>query len=412
MLESKNPEIDVRELMAKVQAEVQRRRVAGGMAPVPQPSLFGSLESQVADAIHQARQKHEVDARFPKHVQRLFRDQGGVNAELIRAVDLLAKQLVALQAAQQKAERKMLSQWEAGQSEIAALKGEILQQRQTSQNEIAVLKGEASMQRLALTRLLDELRARQGGETGAAVAEKVAGIQQHGLDAFYFAFENRYRGSREEIRKRLRVYLPYVTQAGVGTVEKPILDLGCGRGEWLELLKENGCTARGVDMNVSALAACRKLGLGVVEADIMTFLRSLPDRSQGMVTGFHIIEHLPLPMVLELMTELHRVLQEGGLVVLESPNPANIQVGACNFYLDPTHLRPLPSGLTVFLVEYAGFTDIRALYLQPVETSSHVGPPDSPVAQRFNEYFFGPQDYAVIGSKPMARGGAPVQAGV
>lgn len=390
MLESKNPEIDVQELMAKIRAEVQRRRTAGGMAPVPQPSLFGSLESQVAGAIQQARQKHAVDARFPAPVQRLFRDQGGVNAELLRAVDLLAKQLVALQAGQQKAERELLRQREAGEREIAALKAEVSSQR----------------------RLVNELRARQCETAGTVVAERGAGIQEHGLDALYLAFEDRYRGSREEIKKRLRVYLPHVIQAGVGTAEKPILDLGCGRGEWLELLKENGCTVRGVDLNVSALAVCRKLGLDVVEADIMTCLRSLPDRSQGMVTGFHIIEHLPMPMVLELMSELHRVLHEGGLVVLESPNPANIQVGACNFYLDPTHLRPLPSGLTVFLMEYAGFTDVRALYLQPVETSSHVGPSDSPVAQRFNEYFFGPQDYAVIGSKPMARGGAPVQAGV
>jgi len=120
-----------------------------------------------------------------------------------------------------------------------------------------------------------------------------------------------------------------------------------------------------------------------------------------MVTGFHIIEHLPLPPLLELMSEVYRVLQEGGLVVLESPNPANIQVGACNFYLDPTHRRPLPSNLTEFIVEYAGFTNLRTLFLQPGEGSSHVGSVDNPVAQRFNEYFFGPQDYAVIGNKPV-----------
>ena len=405
MLESKNPEIDVQELMARVQAEVQRRRAAGGMPPVPQPSLFGSLENQVGDAIRQARQKHEMYARFPKRIQRLFRDQGGVNAELLRAVDLLAKQLVALQAEQQKAEREMRRQREASQREI-------LSQREASQREITALKGEASSQRLALTCLFDEVRALHRRTAGVVGREKATGIQQDKLDAFYLAFENRYRGSREEIKRRLSVYLPYVTQAGVGTAEKPILDLGCGRGEWLELLKENGCTARGVDMNPSALATCREFGLDVVGADIMNCLRSLPDRSQGMVTGFHIIEHLPMPLVLELIAELHRVLQERGLVALESPNPANIQVGACNFYLDPTHLRPLPCGLTAFMLEYAGFTDVRALYLQPVETSSHVGPSDSPVAQRFNEYFFGPQDYAVVGTKPVACGGAPVQAGV
>ncbi|MBI5686312.1 MAG: methyltransferase domain-containing protein [Verrucomicrobia bacterium] len=390
MLESTNPEIDVRELMAKVRAEVQRRQAAGALSPVPRPSLLDSLESQVAEAIREARQKHKVDPRVPKFVHGLVRDQGAVNIRLIHVVERLAEQLVVLRAGQMKMESEMLQQRQADQM-----------QRQASQNEIATLMGEISLQRQVMTRLLDELKLQHAGTAGAPLAARASEIQRHCLDAFYSAFESRYRGSREEIKKRLRVYLPYVTQTDAGTVAKPILDLGCGRGEWLELLKENGCAARGVDMNIPALAACNELGLQVIESDAIAYLRSLPDRSVGMVTGFHIIEHLPLPLLLELMSEVYRVLQAGGLVVLESPNPANIRVGACSFYLDPTHRRPLPSGLTEFIVEYAGFRDLQALFLQPVEESSHVGPADSPVAQRFNECFSGPQDYAVIGTKPV-----------
>jgi O-antigen chain-terminating methyltransferase len=385
MLESNNPEINAQELMAKVRAEVERRQAAGALQPVPQPSLSDSLESQVAEAIREARQKHKVDARVPYPVQRLFRDQGAVNIRLFHVVERLAEQLAALRAGQKRMENDWSQQRQADLKKLEA--------------EIATLKGETSLQRQAMARLLGELKLQQAGP---AIAGKASEIQQHCLDGFYSAFENRFRGSREEIKKRLCVYLPYVTEAGVGTAEKPILDLGCGRGEWLELLKQNGHTARGVDMNIPALAACAELGLQAAESDVMAYLRSAPSQSIGMVSGFHIIEHLPLPVLLELMAEIYRVVQPGGIVLLETPNPANVQVGTCNFYLDPTHRRPLPSALTEFIVEQAGFTNLRALFLQPGEESSHVGPADNPVAQRFNECFYGAQDYAVIGTKPAA----------
>lgn len=378
MLESRNPEIDVQQVMAQVRVEVQRREAAGALPPVPPvpaPSPFNVLEAQVAEEIRQARQKHKVDARLPGFVQRLFREQGGVNIRLIHVVEMLVKQLAVLRTAQSNALEKL-------------------------ENEIAALKGETSLQRLALTRLLDELKRQQAVPDSAAVAAKASEVQSHSLDAFYLEFENRHRGSREEIRRRLSVYLPYVVEAGVGTTARPILDLGCGRGEWLELLKENGYTARGVDMNIPMMSACIELGLEVVESDAIAYLRSLPDRSLGMVTGFHIIEHLPFPMLLELMSELYRVLQDGGLVVMETPNPGNIQVGGCHFYTDPTHRRPLPSALTGFIFEHAGFINLRTLFLQPGVAPFPVGPSESPMVRCFNEHFFGAQDYSVIGTKP------------
>lgn len=384
MLEPNNAEINVEELMARVRAEVQRRETDGtlpSIPPVTLPPPRNSLETRVVEEIRQARQKHIVDTRLPEFTRGLFRDQSSVNIRLIHVVEMLAEHLAALRVEQSN-----------------ALKAE----KEKLENEIAVLKGETSLQRQALTRLLNELKRQDAAPDPAAVEASASEAHLHSLDAFYLAFENRYRGSREEIKKRLKVYLPYVAEAGAGTTKKPILDLGCGRGEWLELLKENGYTGRGVDMNIPMLSACRELGLEVIKSDAMAYLRSLPDRSLGMVTGFHIIEHLPFRMLLELMSELYRVLQDGGLVVLETPNPGNVQVGACNFYNDPTHRRPLPSTLTGFLVEYAGFKNVHTLFLQPGEAPFPVGPACSPMVRCFNEHFFAPQDYAVLGSKPAA----------
>src|SRR5262249_31917377 len=159
----------------------------------------------------------------------------------------------------------------------------------------------------------------------------------------YVAFEDQFRGTREDIKKRCRVYLPIIQDAGVGADEMPILDLGCGRGEWLELLQDEGLQARGLDINPLLVEACRKRGLEVVEGDMIAFLRTLPDASVGGITGFHIIEHVPLEILINVLDETVRVLKPGGLAIFETPNPQNILVGSCNFYIDPTHRRPLHS---------------------------------------------------------------------
>jgi SAM-dependent methyltransferase len=217
------------------------------------------------------------------------------------------------------------------------------------------------------------------------------------FDEMYFAFENRFRGSRGEIKERFQVYLPYLQQNRIGTEEMPVLDLGCGRGEWLELLGEQHLRAQGIDKNRAALAQCRDLGLNVTEADILPYLHLLPGQSLGGVTGFHIIEHLPIEALLGLFAEAARVLKPGGLAIFETPNPQNVLVGAHNFYLDFTHRNPLPSLTVQFLLEARGFHDVKVLPLHPYPESLRLPDDGSEIAKRFNEYFYGPQDYAVIG---------------
>lgn len=261
-------------------------------------------------------------------------------------------------------------------------------------------------ERLQLTRAeLTELERRRSsltedaGERPSESAEQrpspvMAGEARHHLDAFYASFEDRFRGHRDEIKERLKVYLPTLREAGI---ETGILDIGCGRGEWLELLKEEGTHARGVDLNRVMLADCRQRGFEVTEADALDYLRGLPDESLEMVTSFHLIEHLPFETLVLLIDEIQRTLKPGGLVILETPNPKNLTVGACSFYSDPTHRHPVFPETIQFILSNRGFSNVRLKYLNAVEGSPFK---DGDEASRaLHDWFFGARDFAVIGWK-------------
>jgi SAM-dependent methyltransferase len=181
---------------------------------------------------------------------------------------------------------------------------------------------------------------------------------------FYRAFEDRYRGARDTIKQRLRAYAPFIAPLAQQQQRPAALDLGCGRGEWLELLGESGYEACGVDLDDAMLAACRERGLKVETADALAALRARPDASLALVSAFHLIEHIPFELVQELIASALRVLQPGGLLILETPNPENLVVGASSFYLDPSHLRPVPPLLLAFAAEHAGYARHKIVRLQ------------------------------------------------
>ena len=181
---------------------------------------------------------------------------------------------------------------------------------------------------------------------------------------FYRAFEDRYRGSREEIKSRLRVYLPFIVPLYALYQPASAVDMGCGRGEWLELLQGSGFDAQGIDLDDGMLATCRELGLKVQMCDAIGFLKGLPQASQVVVSGFHFVEHISFSDLQALVQEAFRVLKPAGLLILETPNPENIVVASANFYLDPTHIRPIPPQLLSFLPEYYGFKRVNIMRLQ------------------------------------------------
>lgn len=184
-------------------------------------------------------------------------------------------------------------------------------------------------------------------------------------DTFYHEFEANFRGTRAEIRERLeQAYAPFLTRIAQNFEEPKALDLGCGRGEWLELAQSFGIAAEGVDLDDGMLADCFALGLSVTKADAIAYLKACPSESLAVVSGFHIAEHLPFEALQSLIREALRALRPGGVLILETPNAENLSVGTLWFHMDPTHVRPLPPGFLSFLGRNAGFARVDVLRLQ------------------------------------------------
>ncbi len=217
---------------------------------------------------------------------------------------------------------------------------------------------------------------------------------------FYYRFEQHFRGSREEIKHRQSVYLPILEP--LKSIQSPslTLDLGCGRGEWLELMTENGFSAQGVDLDDAMLQFCAEQGLAVRKADALDCLRSIPDATLSVVSGFHIAEHLPFETLQSLIVEALRALIPGGILILETPNPENLVVGSCNFYTDPTHRAPLPPHLLAYLGEDAGFKRIKVLRLNQPPQEWYSTPAEFPSMSRMI-FGVGP-DYAIVAQKDAA----------
>ncbi|RWC92552.1 MAG: methyltransferase domain-containing protein [Mesorhizobium sp.] len=201
------------------------------------------------------------------------------------------------------------------------------------------------------------------------------------FDELYKAFEDRFRGSRQLVKDRLKIYQPLLAQVP-RQAEGPTLavDLGCGRGEWLEILGEAGLVATGVDTNAPMVQEAIEGGRNIVLHDALGYLAGQPGGSVAVITAFHMVEHVPTDYLIELLEECNRVLVDDGLLILETPNPESVTVGAHTFHLDPTHKSPLPPILLEFLVEQAGFAETAILRLNgepmleagPIERSIHL----------------------------------------
>lgn len=181
---------------------------------------------------------------------------------------------------------------------------------------------------------------------------------------FYRRLEDRFYAPREVIKSLRRQYLPFVAPLQEVYPTGSTFDIGCGRGEWLELMHEMGFAPYGVDLDSGMLENCYERGLPAEKGDAIDYLEALETGSQVVVTAFHVVEHVAFDRLHRLIENAFRVLKPGGLLMMETPNPENIFVSTSNFYLDPTHIRPIPSPLLHFLCEYYGFKRIKVLRLQ------------------------------------------------
>ena len=262
----------------------------------------------------------------------------------------------------------------------------------TADAELAALRTEAA----ELRGEVRELRAR---------LDALAPADGSRFDAIYPAFQARFRGSEQDVRDRLAVYLPDVEGVATGL---PVLDVGPGRGEWLAMLTERGVSAYGVEHSAEMAARLRARGLSVEQGDAVAHLQGLSPASLDAVTAVHVVEHLGLDALLALLAAARAALRPGGLLLLETPDPTNLVMGACNFWMDPTHLRPVPPALLEFLVGASGFERVEVRRLHPKEQVDLGGLPVPGVdpaasgllARALTTGLFGTQDYAVLAHAP------------
>ncbi|HKG58273.1 MAG TPA: methyltransferase domain-containing protein [Pyrinomonadaceae bacterium] len=276
-------------------------------------------------------------------------------------------------------------------AELQALKAQVEKQIDDLIERLQRSRMDLAQQETRLSRLLDG-----ADSTPSAPAQQPAHPEQdHLLDSLYFSLEDVLRGTPEQIKEEVKVYLPVLENAGMTA---GILDVGCGRGEWLQVLREAGLQARGIDTNRILVQQCKELSLDVEERDALEFLGSLADGSLNAVTAFHFAEHLPLETLVKFLDEAGRTLKPGGLIILETPNPENLLVGSCNFYLDPTHKNPIPIPTMKLLLEARGFRCEEVLKLHAVE-SAKIEVKDQ-LTSHLNHFLYGPMNYAVIARKP------------
>lgn len=413
MLETNNPEIDLNKLLDKVGLEItiQKRNqqerndnVNPAEMEYNDPYSWNRLSETLKVAEQNANAGAEVTSmlHYRGIVRKIARFLGKVTIFLGRVITIPQRNFnssilhtlrITLDGIRDMNRNTALLQYQVNQFE---------KELREKSSLINYLKTGMITQERRVSILLEELRRKPDEARHRAQPElsrekiKVPDI----LDPLYLAFEDQFRGTREEIRNRLLEYVPLIQECGAGVEGREVLDIGCGRGEWLGIMREEGLLAKGVDLSHVLVEKCLQNGYVVEQKDALQYLRALPDNSLGAITSFHLIEHLDFETRVALFDESVRVLKPGGIALFETPNPRNLLVGSCNFWADPTHLRPLYPETHKFLMEYRGFCRVDLLFLHPHDRDQCLPSAEAPkLAARLNEVFSCARDYTIVGYK-------------
>jgi len=410
--------IEQAELADRARADIehlQAQQAAHAQRAAEQADRIAALTThiehlQAQQAAHAQRAAEQADriAALTTHIEHL-------QAQQAEAIAGLATRLDALIADQERHAAHL-------EGQLQELRGLVAEQRQTSEHltetqvdlgkRLEEQRQEVILQKRRLELILSELGKKVGGKRTSL--SKVVAQKERLTDHSYFQFESRHRGTLEEIRKRQEVYLPVFkerTESSPSPVIMPpkvVLDIGCGRGEFLELLREHGVTAKGIDLNEDMIYSCEERGLDVEQTDALAYLESQPDNSLGGVIACQVLEHFPTKEMIELIKLCYDKLERGGRAVFETVNPLSLLVSATNFYLDLSHVRQVHPATLRFLVEAIGFINTEIKFLSPYPDQLKLqlladGDADVQTLNqnfaRLNEILFGYQDYAVICEK-------------
>ena len=289
---------------------------------------------------------------------------------------------------------------------LAELRGGIAHLSATHEREVAEARTEMASMRAKqnlIFRTAREALAAQGIEVDQLT--ELSRELTTGYEELYEDLEDTFRGTRDAVKAKLG---PYVEDVRSVPGKGPVVDVGCGRGEWLELLRDAEVDAYGVDINKVVVERCVARGLDVRTGDALVHLREVPEGSVRAITSFHVVEHLSLDTLVGLIDAAFVALQPGGVLVFETPNPTNVLVGAASFYLDPTHLKPLHPQFLEFLLLARGFDEVDGRFLNPGDgpdlTATDLSATADParnqqIADRINWALNGPLDYGVVARK-------------
>jgi O-antigen chain-terminating methyltransferase len=232
-----------------------------------------------------------------------------------------------------------------------------------------------------------------------SLVQRGRGLQPERVAQLYARFEERFRGSPEDIRTRVAVYAERVARVVGQFSGLPFLDLGCGRGELVAALREAGIHAEGIEANPIFAEACRGAGIPVHQSDLFEELRGRPDASLAGISAIQVVEHLQAEALVELLELARAKIAESGLLVLETIDVRTLYALRW-FFADPTHVLPLMPETLGFYVESAGFTDVEIVRLHPVPEPVAPPPGGGKRIERVAEVVFGPQDFALIARRP------------
>jgi len=254
--------------------------------------------------------------------------------------------------------------------------------------------------------LARRVNAGESSTAPAAASRAASSSATAADDSKYVGFEDRFRGATGDIRRRLEVYLPLFAGAS------DVLDVGCGRGELLELFRDAGIRARGIDVNQSMIDVCVQHGLDAACADALAYLDAQPDGSLGGLIAIQVVEHFQPPYLLRVLDGAFQKLRPGAALVLETVNVASWMAYFECYLRDLTHARPLHPDTLRYVVQAAGFTAVNVEFRQPVTPGDRLdrieaAPSADPAlaqlvaavnahADKLNARLFAPMDYAVV----------------
>lgn len=292
--------------------------------------------------------------------------------------------------------QQTLLQIQAGQQQTTDQLTTIVNRLDELDERVSAISHRQTMLNQQLTQVAKGSKKAPAGDAPAQSSDLFA--DDHSLDSFYLEFENKFRGKEEEIEKRLEVYIPRIKASKVDFKKYPLVDLGCGRGEMLNVMKKHKIRAIGVDLNEAMVERSKELGFEAILDDAIGYIEKQPENSLGAITAFHLVEHVPFQQLIRLFTACHRALVKGGFVIFETPNPENLRVGAWTFYMDPSHLHPLPPLLLEFALQTQGFDRTEIVRLHPIQ-EFETNKEEDVVMREVKDRLFGAQDYSVVAFK-------------